>query len=53
MSDLSRGWLDKLQKSQNKLIWLVLGFSRFTHVDVSHFKHIDWLPKENRLEHIK
>ncbi len=38
MSDLSRGWLDKLQKSQNKLIRLVSGFSRFTHVEVSHFR---------------
>jgi len=27
--------VDKLQKSQNKLIWLVLGLSSFTHVDVS------------------
>ncbi len=26
MSDLSRSWLDKLQKSQNKLIRLVSGF---------------------------
>ncbi len=24
-------WMDKLQKSQNKLIRLVVGFSRFTH----------------------
>ncbi len=53
MSDLSRGWLDKLQKSQNKLIRLVSGFSRFTHVEVSHFKCLDWLPIESRLEYIK
>ncbi len=53
MSDLSRGWLDKLQKSQNKLIRLVSGFSRFTHVEVSHLKCLDWLPIESRLEHIK
>ncbi len=51
MSDLSRGWLDKL--SQNTLIRLVLGFSRFTHVEVSHFKCFDWLPIESRLEYIK
>ncbi len=53
MSDLSRGWLDKLQKSQNKLIRLVSGFSRFTHVEVSHFKCLDWLPIKSRLEYIK
>ncbi len=53
MSDLSRGWLDKLQKSQNKLIRLVSGFSRFTHVEASHFKCLDWLPIESRLEYIK
>ncbi len=51
MSDLSRGWLDKL--SQNKLIRLVSGFSRFTHVEVSHFRCLDWLPIESRLEYIK
>ncbi len=53
MSDPSRGWLDKLQKSQNKLIRLVSGFSRFTHVEVSHFKCLDWLPIKSRLEYIK
>ncbi len=51
MSDLSRGWLDKL--SQNKLLRLVSGFSRFTHVEVSHFKCLDWLPIESRLEYMK
>ncbi len=51
MSDLSHGWLDKL--SQNKLIRLVSGFSRFTHVEVSHFKCLDWLPIDSRLEYIK
>ncbi len=50
---ICRGWLDKLQKSQNKLIRLVSGFSRFTHVEVSHFKCLDWLPIESRLEYIK
>ncbi len=49
MSDLSRCWLGKLQKSQNKLIRLVSGFSRFTHVEVS----LDWVPIERRLEYIK
>ncbi len=53
MSDLSRDWLDKLQKSQNKLIRLVSRFSRFTHVEVSHFKCLDWLPIKSRLEYIK
>ncbi len=52
MFDRSRGWLDKLQKSQNKLIRLVSGFSCFTHVEVSHFKCLDWCI-ESRLECIK
>ncbi len=52
MFDRSRGWLEKLQKSQNKLIRLVSGFSRFTHVEDSHFKCLDWYI-ERRLECIK
>ncbi len=50
---ICRGWLDKLQKSQNKLIRLVSGFSRFTHVEVSHFKCLDGYLSKSRLEYIK
>lgn len=52
MSDLSQVWLDKLQKSLNKLIRLVLSFNSFAHVDVSYFRHLDWLPIESRVAHV-
>ncbi len=49
MNDLSRTWMIKLQKSQNKLIRLVLGLHCFSHVNNIHFQQFGWLPIERRL----
>ncbi len=40
---------DKVTKSQNKLIRLVLGLHCFSHVDNIHFQQLGWLPIERRL----
>ncbi len=50
MTDLSRTWMIKLQKSQNKLIRFVLGLHCFSHVDNINFQQLGWLPIERRLE---
>ncbi len=49
MTDLSRTWMIKLQKLQNKLIRLVLGLHCFRHVDNINFQQLGWLPVERRL----
>ncbi len=49
MTDLSRTWMIMLQKSQNKLIRLVLGLHCFSRVDNIHFQQLGWLPIERRL----
>jgi len=43
---------DRLQILQNKCIRFVLNLDSRSHLDVSHFKRLNWLPFQKRVDSI-
>ena len=41
----------KLQKAQNKCIYLRLNLPPRSHIDSSHFRKINWFPVSDRVEY--
>jgi ribonuclease P/MRP protein subunit RPP40 len=52
-SNLSKTTKIKLQICQNKLIRTVLHLPPRTHLDHSHFKELNWLPVESRVNQLR
>ena len=49
---LTKYWKDKLQVTQNKLIRFVLNLEHRSHIDNTHFRDLNWLPVNLRVEQI-
>ena len=49
-SGLSQSLKHKLQVCQNKLIRVTLKLSPRTHIDISHFSKLNWLPVKHRVQ---
>ena len=52
-SGLTKKTKGKLQVCQNKLIITVLKLPPRTHLDYSHFKLLNWLPVDKRVNQLK
>lgn len=52
-SGLTKKTKSRLQVSQNKLVRLVLKLPNRTHLNSEHFKQVNWLPINDRVNQIK
>ena len=49
---LTKNLKNKLQITQNKIVRFIFELDARSHVSIDHFKHLNWLPVQSRVEQI-
>ena len=51
-NSLTQAFKNKLQTTQNKILRFVLNLDSRTHIGFDHFRYLNWLPVEKRVQHL-